>query len=250
MKITKQRWAEAQEFELNDWKNEQSIVEKEWEEAHRKYNDYFRYLENKLEVSDLWKILDVGCNLTCISRMIEKGEHYGVEPLADALEMDSQVPDVKIVQGMGEDMPFDDNFFDLVVCRNVIDHTMAPEGVVKECFRVLKPGGYLILASYVYNPFITITKNFGELISIFRNVGHPHTYTMRGLEALARDNGYFEILENKSIYIGKSPNDFGKIDEAAGNLSTVEKLVLFVNDNILRYTWFVREYSLLCKAKK
>ncbi len=243
MKIPKSRWEEAQDFELHDWKEQKDIVKKEWDEAYRKYNTYFTELENNLKVTEKWNILDVGCNLTCISRMIKKGNHIGVEPLADALKIQDAVPNVKIYQGMGENMPFDKEYFDLIICRNVIDHTHDPQKVILEIQRVLKPGGYFLLACYIYNPFISFVKNFGEGIKVLRNVGHPHTYTMKSLEGLIQNN--FSVIDRKIIYEGISPNDFGKIDEVQDNLPLVQKLVMFVNDKILRNKWFVREYTLL-----
>ncbi len=244
--ISKTRWKEAQEFELNDWKNEADIMQKEWDEAFKKFNAYFGELEQKLGVTENWKILDIGCNVTCVSRMIKEGEHIGVEPLADALDLNSKVEGITIHNGMGEDMPFlTTGSIDLAICRNVIDHTHVPEKVIDEVVRVLKPEGYFFLACYVYNPFITFVKNFGEAVKILRNVGHPHTYTMETLEDLV--NKDFKIIDRKVIYEGVDPNDFGKIDENKGNLSAIQKSVMFVNDKVLRNKWFVREYSLLCQ---
>lgn len=248
MKISKTRWKKAQEFELNDWIAQPDIVKKEWEEAYRKYHEYFTALEIKLNITNSWKILDVGCNITCISRMIKKGEHYGLEPLADLLEIQKAVPEVKVFQGMGENIPFANDFFDLVICRNVLDHTFSPPQVIAEINRVLKPNGYLLLGSYVYNPFIYFVKNLSEIINILPNVGHPHTYTMNSLENLTKK--YFNILDRKIIYEGKSPNDFGKIDEIKNNLPLIQKIVLFINDKLIFNKWFVREYSLLCQNKK
>lgn len=41
--------------------------------------------------------------------------------------------------------PFDDNHFDLVFSTFVIEHTVYPKCFLDECFRVLKPGGQLIV---------------------------------------------------------------------------------------------------------
>lgn len=44
----------------------------------------------------------------------------------------------------GEDIPFNDNSFDWLVCWNVIDHTPRPAKMAAEMYRVLKPGGLLM----------------------------------------------------------------------------------------------------------
>ncbi|MDC0586487.1 class I SAM-dependent methyltransferase [Gammaproteobacteria bacterium] len=40
-----------------------------------------------------------------------------------------------------EDLPFEDNFFDIVYSWGVIHHSEDPEQIIKEIYRVLKPGG-------------------------------------------------------------------------------------------------------------
>lgn len=48
-------------------------------------------------------------------------------------------------QGRGDKIPFSDQVFDLVLMIRVLHHLEAPEKVIKEISRVLKPGGFLIL---------------------------------------------------------------------------------------------------------
>ncbi len=43
-----------------------------------------------------------------------------------------------------------DNFFDIVVCTEVLEHTFNPFDAVKEIYRILKPSG-LLLASVPFN---------------------------------------------------------------------------------------------------
>lgn len=43
--------------------------------------------------------------------------------------------------GFGENIPYDDESFDLVFSSNVLEHLEKPEKVFKEVFRILKPGG-------------------------------------------------------------------------------------------------------------
>lgn len=44
-----------------------------------------------------------------------------------------------------EEMPVEDCSFDLVLCTQVLEHSVNPQKVVDECFRVLRPGGSLIV---------------------------------------------------------------------------------------------------------
>jgi SAM-dependent methyltransferase len=81
----------------------------------------------------------------------EQVDAYGIEPDAEALAVSTQViaeiaPQagrMPVMQGVGEQMPFPDNSFDLVCSFNVFEHVAVPEHVLAESVRILKPGGYL-----------------------------------------------------------------------------------------------------------
>lgn len=55
--------------------------------------------------------------------------------------------------GVGEDIPCPDRSFDLVVMYDVMEHVVDPEEVVKESYRVLRPGGRL---ATVFPPYYNI----------------------------------------------------------------------------------------------
>jgi len=50
------------------------------------------------------------------------------------------------VVARGESLPFLQNQFDLVICTQVLQYVPEPARVVTEMFRVLKPGGHLLLS--------------------------------------------------------------------------------------------------------
>jgi len=57
------------------------------------------------------------------------------------------------VIAMGEYVPFPDRSFDLVVISGVIEHTMYPDKVVEQSYRILHQGGKLYLSSPWVYPF-------------------------------------------------------------------------------------------------
>jgi len=42
-------------------------------------------------------------------------------------------------------MPFEDNFFDFILCNHVLEHISDDTKAIRELYRILKPGGYGIL---------------------------------------------------------------------------------------------------------
>lgn len=54
-------------------------------------------------------------------------------------------PPLHIVQGAGEDLPFPDDHFDLILSHEVIEHMQDDRKGVIEMIRVLRPGGRLAL---------------------------------------------------------------------------------------------------------
>lgn len=239
------RWELAIKFEGSEWKSSPKVFEEEFEESRQKFGAYFKEAESLLGVQENWKILDVGCNATCLSGMIEKGLHYGIDPLADELNIQERVPNFEIKNATGEKIPYPNEYFNLVVCVNVIDHTCDPTKVIEEINRVIGKEGYLIISVYIYNSFICLMRRLAEKVPGLRNVGHPHTFSQKDFEKLV--GKYFKIMSSTVIYEGNGPLNFGKVQQMDTKLPPIQAFVSFINSKILGYKWFVREQCLICR---
>jgi ubiquinone/menaquinone biosynthesis C-methylase UbiE len=62
-------------------------------------------------------------------------KHFGNKPNFSFLAMDAM------------DLKFDDNYFDIVIAKEVIEHLPKPQMAIKEAFRVLKAGGLFVVTS-------------------------------------------------------------------------------------------------------
>ena len=56
--------------------------------------------------------------------------------------------DCTAMQGDAEDLPFEDDAFDIVYSNGVLHHTTSTETAMDEAFRVLKPGGRAVIMLY------------------------------------------------------------------------------------------------------
>lgn len=94
------------------------------------------------------KILDLGCGKAEAYKYLSEHDYYGVECVEEALEIAckkvSHPENLKL--GMIEEIPFEDNFFDVIWARHVLEHSSDIEKTLQEIIRVLKPEGFLIYA--------------------------------------------------------------------------------------------------------
>lgn len=63
------------------------------------------------------------------------------------------IQNAQFVQADGCRLPFPDGFFDLILSHSVIEHVVGAESYLKECARVLRPGGVLFLQTPPWGSF-------------------------------------------------------------------------------------------------
>ncbi|MBC8458222.1 MAG: class I SAM-dependent methyltransferase, partial [Deltaproteobacteria bacterium] len=112
---------------------------------------------------------------------------------------------VKFIRSYGEQLPFQDEIFNTVVCNNVIDHCQRPNLVVQEAYRVLKPQGYIILGVNCFSIIgllkwrLYTTKRFAKSANV---LAHPHNYLDKGVVKIIRKAG-FEICAMNQVSMRK-----------------------------------------------
>lgn len=102
------------------------------------------------------------------------------------------------VVGNAEAMPYDENTFDTVYLGEVLEHTWQPKVLIGECFRVLKPGGVVILDTpnvYAFSRMLRYAA-LGQDI-ILGNPDHKIFFSRAMLDNLFKKVG-FEVIETTS----------------------------------------------------
>ena len=95
---------------------------------------------------------------------------YGIDPSDDAILMINQkkeakgMKNVQIVKGFAEKLPFEDNFFNLIVSNNGINNVEGPEKALKECFRVSSKGGQMVITVNIPETMIEFYHVFEETL--------------------------------------------------------------------------------------
>lgn len=204
MTVSEGRWADAQEFERNTWvvNNQRNsylkLLLKFATVARRpkmllnylKHRDFFcgddwnywwlEQFENyRMLPRSVERALEIGCgpftNIRLISRKCRIKEIYCCDPLIDIytsfkmtwLSIMFAKNRVKVYDYKCEEMKFADNFFDLVICINVLDHVQNAEICLKEMLRVTQQNGFVVLGQDLSNE-----EDLSNII-VRDDVGHP-----------------------------------------------------------------------------
>jgi ubiquinone/menaquinone biosynthesis C-methylase UbiE len=109
-----------------------------------------------LELGSGMRVLDVGCgvgiDLPSLADLVgPEGEVIGLERDPDLVQEARQTivpdgcPNLRIVQGDAEQMPFADAEYDRVRADRALQHIQQPAQAMAEMWRVIRPGGILTL---------------------------------------------------------------------------------------------------------
>ena len=114
-------------------------INPKWRESHAIYRNIIAK-----EVNSDTRILDVGCgHKSYMKTVYDKTPHtFGIDPDKEALNKNNLINN-KIV-GFVSNLPFEDDYFDLVVSEWVLEHLKNPEKAFQEIYRVLKPDGKVV----------------------------------------------------------------------------------------------------------
>jgi len=136
------------------------------------------------------KILDVGTsNGEFIYLLRKKGaETYGVEINTKTANAGLRAG-LNIFVGFLEDAEFEDNFFDYIHLGDILEHVTDPRALLKECCRVLKPGGILIIRTLNLDCFwgkatMMLYRSFGIPWSVVAPPHHLHFFSWNNMNQL------------------------------------------------------------------
>ena len=181
---------------------------KEKKDRRQAQIDLIEELLNWAGVGQAEQILDVGCGIggsslylaqkfnaratgitlspVQASRATERAQEAGLDT-----EVQFQVADAL-------EMPFADNSFDFVWSMESGEHMPDKEKFLQECYRVLKPGGTFLMATWCHRP---ITPATGELTAdekqhladIYRVYCLPYVISVPEYEAIAHNLSFQNI---------------------------------------------------------
>jgi SAM-dependent methyltransferase len=120
-------------------------------------------------------VLDVGSGLgfpmlELAQRLGPSSRVFGIDPWSRAVERTRlkigvcEVANAEVIEGVAEEMPFDDAFFDLIVSNNGINNVNDAEASLGECSRVAKPGAQFVLSINLEETMIEFYETYEKTL--------------------------------------------------------------------------------------
>ena len=175
---------------------------------------------SKIKASD--KILDVGCGNGALKKLLPQNKLYGVDSSLDSTRLAKNSGYFKTykVNLDKQKLPFNKSNFDLIICRQVLEHLYHPLMAVKEIYRVLRPSGTI---------FVSVPSNKNKKYD--DDYTHVRPFTPHSLETLLRDS-QFRSLE--FVYQLKGIPGLGVIEKLFNLKVEKEKATIARSIPILR----------------
>lgn len=158
---------------------------------------YFPEIKNK-------NILDVGAGTGRLA--VQLAEQGG---LVTALDVSAEMlkilvkkqPAIQTVVGDAENLPFDNNTFDMVLAAFLVVHLKDPKIFFDEAYRVLKPGGTLLVTNISQTDPPPLPAGQGQVI--IESYYHSPNQIKNQLQQLAFEIKHEEIVKENNIWINQ-----------------------------------------------
>ena len=190
------------------------------------------------------RLLDVGTGFGFfLSEMKKRGwDVTGVEISNKAMDYARDVLGLTIHPGPLEKASFPDNHFDVVTGFYVIEHLPNPIGFLRECYRILKPGGLLLLRYPHTTPIKNLLHFFGIKNRLYDLPAHLSDFSPKMIQRCLEGIGFRRCRHLIGGYtlpsdLGKRIASilFGSFSEALFYLSLGKFLLPGVSKNILAF---------------
>ena len=156
-----------------------------------------------------------GKSLKYFLNINSKADWYGVD-IEDSPEVKNRKEnDKRFITFNGIDIPFPNDYFDFIYCRQVLEHVRYPGELLAEVKRVLKPGGYFIGSTSHLEPYHSFSywnyTPYGfsvlaeeanlQLLELRPSIDSLTLIIRRGLRGLSFFNIFWKIESPLNLFI-------------------------------------------------
>jgi len=198
------------------------------------------------------RILDVGCGAGALGKVLKEERNVevvcGVEYIEEAYERARKVLDHVLLGNIEEmELPWDDGYFNCIVCADVLEHLVDPSAVLAKLNRVLSPQG-LIIISVPNARFFDVVQMLSYGSWTYHEQGimdatHLRFFTRIDLRTMI-ENGGMEAADILPLN-QYPPSHLSKNDDGSLSLGlfTYENVDDATYDELLTYQWL----AVVCK---
>jgi SAM-dependent methyltransferase len=200
----------------------QNLIEKYIPHDHSSQVQVEYYLERVLKIKSIkekFTVLDLGCgggkSLGYFSNINNNADWYGIDIENSPEVKGRKENDKRFITFNGIDIPFPDDYFDFIYCRQVLEHVRYPKELLAEVERVLKPGGYFIgstshlepyhsFSYWNYTPYgfsVLIEEANLNLLELRPSIDSLTLIIRRGLRGLSLFNIFWKIESPLNLFI-------------------------------------------------
>jgi SAM-dependent methyltransferase len=130
---------------------------------------------------------------------------------------------IHVEVGSLPDLNYPEGKYDVVAMSQVIEHVPDPATLLRECRRVLRPGGRLVLSTP--NARSVAHRTYGRHWRGLEPPRHQHVFSPAALERCARDCGFGELrrftLSAESAGIYRASEELRRSQEGGGSATAV-----------------------------
>jgi SAM-dependent methyltransferase len=142
-------------------------------------------------------IVDVGCDRGIIKRFIppiDGARWIGLDIDIDRPDVELANYDERVQADFDMGLPLPDETADIAICSHVLEHLPRPEFTLREIFRIMKPGGLLLVGVPTAPRFIAKLreKQFAKQLARGTRVPgqHIHVFWSKRLRTMAERAGF------------------------------------------------------------
>ena len=177
-------------------------------------------------------MLDFGCGPGTLSvglaRAVAPGEMHGVDMEESQIALARSVARATVQDnaifhvGDATALHFEDNFFDVAHCYNVLMHIPDTQAVLAEVKRVLKPGGIIgcreiICDSSFSHPDFGVLKKAWNMFGDLLDADDGHSQMGKDLKVHLLQSGFANVQMDATFNVYSSPEDIASFHKLVAN---------------------------------
>lgn len=131
-------------------------------------------------------VLDLGCAAGTYLRHLPLGS-LGIDVSRPNLEACQRLGIQAVPADLNRDLPVESSSFGAIFCSHVLEHVDAPIHLLRECRRILTPGGILVLGLPIEANLVNRVRGQRYFL---HHPGHLYSFSLENIQVLLAKTGF------------------------------------------------------------